>query len=195
MLSFYLHYFVYFPTITLQWSYHYSHFPKGKKTKLKFKVEVNSVDFFFNISGNLGSFTSANGRGNNSSLVPYIYPITKLVAMCPSFPKKQCSYAFTPAVLTWWVNVCLRVESAKAVKTWDTTDAVFLDAVPAISKWMSSSTPVFKGDLLLFFGWQFINFTFSLLKYIGFWNESHWGHPDQCFLHLNAQHKISCRSY
>lgn len=51
---------------------------------------------------------------------------------------------------------------------------MFVGAVPIISKWMSSSTLVSKGDQLLFFSWQIIDFILSLLKYTRFWNEPNW---------------------
>lgn len=47
--------FCIFPTITLQRS-NYSHFNEKKNLKFR-EVEANSVDFLFNINGNLGNFT------------------------------------------------------------------------------------------------------------------------------------------
>ena len=50
----------------------------------------------------------------------------------------QCIY--TPVVLTWKLNICLRAGSAKGLDTWDITDAVFAEAVPIISKQISCWT-------------------------------------------------------
>lgn len=58
-----------------------------RKKKLKIReVEANSVDFLFNINGNLGNFTLANGRGNDTSPVPCTGPSTKLGFICVFIP-------------------------------------------------------------------------------------------------------------